>query len=119
MNKPLSALSRRQFIVGATGSSLVLGLGSSLGGCQPDQAASDLATTGGSDVFSPVVWFEIDSAGAILMNIVRAEMGQHVGTALAVVPPRLPRNGPSAVVPAMTRNASWKRSSNVPPSWRP
>ena len=29
MNKPLSALSRRQFIVGITGSSLVLGLGSS------------------------------------------------------------------------------------------
>ena len=85
MNKPLSALSRRQFIVGVTGSSLVLGLGSSLGGCQPDQAASDLATTGGSDVFSPVVWFEIDSAGAILMNIVRAEMGQHVGTALAQI----------------------------------
>ena len=46
MNKPLSALSRRQFIVGVTGSSLVLGLGSSLGGCQPDQAASDLATAG-------------------------------------------------------------------------
>ena len=85
MNKPLSALSRRQFIVGVTGSSLVLGLGSSLGGCQPDQAASDLATAGGSDVFSPVVWFEIDSAGAILMNIVRAEMGQHVGTALAQI----------------------------------
>ncbi|MEL0334101.1 MAG: molybdopterin cofactor-binding domain-containing protein, partial [Halieaceae bacterium] len=85
MNKPLSALSRRQFIVGVTGSSLVLGLGSSLGGCQPDQAASDLANTGGSDVFSPVVWFEIDSAGAILMNIVRAEMGQHVGTALAQI----------------------------------
>ncbi|NBP96098.1 MAG: hypothetical protein EBU28_12360, partial [Gammaproteobacteria bacterium] len=63
----------------------MLGLGSSLGGCQPDQAASDLATAGGSDVFSPVVWFEIDSAGAILMNIVRAEMGQHVGTALAQI----------------------------------
>ncbi|GIR70483.1 MAG: hypothetical protein CM15mP74_17340 [Halieaceae bacterium] len=71
--------------MGVTGSSLVLGLGSSLGGCQPDQAASDLATTGASDVFSPVVWFEIDSAGAILMNIVRAEMGQHVGTALAQI----------------------------------
>jgi CO/xanthine dehydrogenase Mo-binding subunit len=63
----------------------VLGLGSSLVGCQPDQAASDLATAGSSDVFSPVVWFEIDSAGAILMNIVRAEMGQHVGTALAQI----------------------------------
>jgi CO/xanthine dehydrogenase Mo-binding subunit len=33
--------------------------------------------------FSPTVWFEIDGAGAITVNIKRAEMGQHVGTALA------------------------------------
>ena len=85
MNKPIAALSRRQFVVGAAGSSLVLGLGSALGGCQPDQAASDLVSQGGSASFSPVMWFEIDASGAITMNIVRAEMGQHVGTALAQV----------------------------------
>jgi isoquinoline 1-oxidoreductase beta subunit len=85
MNKPIAALSRRQFVVGAAGSSLVLGLGSALGGCQPDQAASDLVSQGGSASFSPVMWFEIDAKGAIKMNIVRAEMGQHVGTALAQV----------------------------------
>ena len=85
MNKPIAALSRRQFVVGAAGSSLVLGLGSALGGCQPDQAASDLVSQGGSASFSPVMWFEIDANGAITMNIVRAEMGQHVGTALAQV----------------------------------
>ena len=84
MNKPISALSRRQFVVGAAGSSLVLGLGSALSGCQPDQAASDLVSQGGSASFSPVMWFEIDAKGAIKMNI-RAEMGQHVGTALAQV----------------------------------
>ena len=85
MNKPIAALSRRQFVVGAAGSSLVLGLGSALGGCQPDQTASDLVSQGGSASFSPVMWFEIDANGAITMNIVRAEMGQHVGTALAQV----------------------------------
>ena len=85
MNKPIGALSRRQFVVGAAGSSLVLGLGSALSGCQPDQAASDLVSQGGSASFSPVMWFEIDADGAIKMNIVRAEMGQHVGTALAQV----------------------------------
>lgn len=85
MNKPIGALSRRQFVVGAAGSSLVLGLGSALGGCQPDQTASDLVSQGGSASFSPVMWFEIDANGAITMNIVRAEMGQHVGTALAQV----------------------------------
>ena len=85
MNKPIAVLSRRQFVVGAAGSSLVLGLGSALGGCQPDQTASDLVSQGGSASFSPVMWFEIDANGAITMNIVRAEMGQHVGTALAQV----------------------------------
>lgn len=85
MNKPIGALSRRQFVVGAAGSSLVLGLGAGLGGCQPDQAATDLVSQGGSASFSPVMWFEIDANGAITMNIVRAEMGQHVGTALAQV----------------------------------
>ena len=29
------------------------------------------------------VWFEVDSAGAVVVNIAKAEMGQHVGTALA------------------------------------
>ena len=85
MNKPIGALSRRQFVVGAAGSSLVLGLGAGLGGCQPDQAATDLVSQGGSASFSPVMWFEIHANGAITMNIVRAEMGQHVGTALAQV----------------------------------
>ncbi len=85
MNKPVGALSRRQFVVGAAGSSLVLGLGLALSGCQPDQTASDLVSQGGSASFSPVMWFEIDANGAITMNIVRAEMGQHVGTALAQV----------------------------------
>jgi isoquinoline 1-oxidoreductase beta subunit len=85
MNKPIGALSRRQFVVGAAGSSLVLGLGLALSGCQPDQTASDLVSQGGSASFSPVMWFEIDANGAITMNIVRAEMGQHVGTALAQV----------------------------------
>ena len=85
MNKPIVALSRRQFVVGAAGSSLVLGLGLALSGCQPDQTASDLVSQGGSASFSPVMWFEIDANGAITMNIVRAEMGQHVGTALAQV----------------------------------
>ena len=72
MNKPIAALSRRQFVVGAAGSSLVLGLGSALGGCQPDKAASDLVRQGGSASFSPVMWFEIDASGAITMNSSRA-----------------------------------------------
>ena len=79
------AVSRRQFVAGAAASSLVMGLGTVLAGCSADEAVSDLASAGSSAAFSPVIWFEIDSSGAVLINIVRAEMGQHVGTALAQV----------------------------------
>ena len=78
-------LSRRRFVAGAASSSLVMGLGAVLPGCGADQVASDLAGAGASQAFSPVIWFEIDAQGTVLINIVRAEMGQHVGTALAQI----------------------------------
>ncbi len=33
--------------------------------------------------FEPTQWFSIDAAGIVTVNVIRAEMGQHVGTALA------------------------------------
>ena len=77
-------MDRRTFIAGTAGTTLVMGLGSVLPGCSPDDAASDLKA-GASKKFSPVVWFEIDGTGNVLVNIAKAEMGQHVGTALARV----------------------------------
>ncbi|MGB6764576.1 molybdopterin cofactor-binding domain-containing protein [Mycobacterium sp.] len=35
------------------------------------------------DLFEPTIWCGIDRVGAVTVNIIRAEMGQHVGTALA------------------------------------
>ena len=35
------------------------------------------------DVFEPTIWYSIDRDGIVTVNIIRAEMGQHVGTALA------------------------------------
>jgi CO/xanthine dehydrogenase Mo-binding subunit len=54
-----------------------------LPGCSREEAASDIAAGGASKIFSPAVWFEIGSDGQVLVNIAKAEMGQHVGTALA------------------------------------
>ncbi len=36
-----------------------------------------------ADGFEPTIWFGIDKTGVVTINIVRAEMGQHVGTAIA------------------------------------
>jgi CO/xanthine dehydrogenase Mo-binding subunit len=38
---------------------------------------------GPSELFEPTIWYSIDRDGVVSVNIIRAEMGQHVGTALA------------------------------------
>ena len=78
-------ISRRSFIAGTAGATLVMGLGSVLPGCSREQAASDLVADGVSKSFAPTVWFVVNGAGDVLVNIAKAEMGQHVGTALARV----------------------------------
>ena len=76
-------LSRRTFLAGSVGAGLFMGLGAVLPGCSREEAASEIGTTGASQSFAPTVWFEINSDGGVLVNIAKAEMGQHVGTALA------------------------------------
>ena len=52
-------------------------------------AAMDPAVPGGvpfaegKSLFEPTLWFAIDGDGQVTVNIIRAEMGQHVGTAIA------------------------------------
>jgi CO/xanthine dehydrogenase Mo-binding subunit len=83
--KRQAPITRRTFLAGTAGTTLVMGLGSVLPGCSREEAAGDIAAAGASKVFSPAVWFELDGSGAVLINIAKAEMGQHVGTALARV----------------------------------
>lgn len=80
---PLAALSRRQFLVFGTGAGIALGFaGTAFSAMDPARPGS----TVGADrppLLDPNLWFAIDAAGVVTINIVRAEMGQHVGTALA------------------------------------
>ena len=85
LQKQTRSISRRTFLAGTVGTTLVMGVGSMLAGCSREEAASDLAAQGASKRFSPTVWFEVDGTGGVLINIAKAEMGQHVGTALARV----------------------------------
>lgn len=80
-NKSQLDQSRRQFLIGTVGTSLLMAFA-------PAVQAMDVVTgTAGTrlagKLFSPTVWFEIDAKGNILVNVAKAEMGQHVGTALA------------------------------------
>lgn len=83
MQQRTPGISRRTFLATSVSTGLVMGFGTLLPGCSRDQATSDIAAGAASRIFSPVVWFEIDGSGAVLINIAKAEMGQHVGTALA------------------------------------
>jgi isoquinoline 1-oxidoreductase beta subunit len=80
-NKSQADQSRRQFLIATVGSSLLMAFA-------PAVQAMDVVTGGAGTrlagkLFSPTVWFEIDTQGNVLVNVAKAEMGQHVGTALA------------------------------------
>lgn len=77
-----TTLTRRTFLARSAGAGLVMGLGVVLPGCSREQAVDEMAD-GASISFSPAVWVEVNGNGEVLVNIAKAEMGQHVGTALA------------------------------------
>jgi isoquinoline 1-oxidoreductase beta subunit len=67
--------SRRGFLITMMGAGVMLGY-----------VRSSVADPGGrsaSELFEPTIWYGIDPSGTVTVNIIRAEMGQHVGTALA------------------------------------
>ena len=72
-----SVLSRRGFLVASASTGLVLAFArNAMSVDNPAEAAQ-------SGNFEPSIWYGIDPQGIVTVNIVRAEMGQHVGTALA------------------------------------
>ncbi len=52
------------------------------GGMKP-VAADGLPGRAMGDTFEPTMWYWIDADGQVNVNIIRAEIGQHVGTAIA------------------------------------
>jgi isoquinoline 1-oxidoreductase subunit beta len=68
-----SALSRRAFLVGLAGATVTLGF------AWQEGTAEEL----GFSPFEPTIWYSVDRDGIVTVNITRAEMGQHIGTAVA------------------------------------
>src|SRR5712691_7050177 len=75
-----SATSRREFLVRsaatAAGTFLSIGL---------PTLGSSTATAQAMSGFTPSIWFTLTPDGKVTMHIVKAEMGQHVGTGLAQI----------------------------------
>jgi isoquinoline 1-oxidoreductase subunit beta len=74
--------SRRSFLIAAMGTGVMLGFTRS-GRTATVSSTGDQAEVIQADLFEPTIWYSIDRNGLVTVNITRAEMGQHVGTALA------------------------------------
>ncbi len=76
--KHKSTVSRRNFLIGSVSGSVMMAFA-------PGVMASTASAADSlkNKVFSPTIWFEIKTTGEVVVNIAKAEMGQHVGTALA------------------------------------
>src|ERR1700722_13474922 len=70
------SLSRRNFLIGVAGSCVAFGFA-------PVEAMAGAAPGSERSAFEPSIWYNIDRDGIVTINITRAEMGQHIGTALA------------------------------------
>jgi isoquinoline 1-oxidoreductase subunit beta len=66
-----TALSRRVFLIGLAGTAATFGFA-------PEKAIAQQPA-----LFEPTIWYSVDRDGIVTVNIIRAEMGQHVGTAIA------------------------------------
>ncbi|MDA8953469.1 molybdopterin-dependent oxidoreductase [Pseudomonadales bacterium] len=77
-DKPLSSkLSRRGFMIGATS------VGVTLAFVPAALLASDPAHALSANKFEPTIWYSIAPSGQITVDVTKAEMGQHIGTAFA------------------------------------
>lgn len=72
VNSPI--LSRRGFLITTAGAGVAF---SFLTACDRTAAAAD------APPFEPTQWYSMDANGIVTVNVIRAEMGQHVGTSLA------------------------------------
>src|SRR5580704_8738714 len=68
------SLSRRRFLIGAAGAAVAFGFVTT-------ETLADIADV--RSTFDPTIWYDIDRDGIVTVHVIRAEMGQHIGTALA------------------------------------
>ena len=85
-NEEAVSLSRRSFLIATAATGAMFGFASvanalSVVGPTLSSAAADSA----QPLFEPTVWFDIDHTGIVSVNVTKAEMGQHIGTAIARV----------------------------------
>jgi CO/xanthine dehydrogenase Mo-binding subunit len=74
---------RRGFLIAMVATGVVLGFPRYALTAFELPSPADEAEMAPGELFEPTIWYGIDRNGLVTVNIIRAEMGQHVGTALA------------------------------------
>src|SRR5215469_10068228 len=75
---PVTTVNRRHFLVG-----MAAGAGLTCGFTLLPELTGSAGEALAAGNFSPTVWYTIDRGGLVTVHVTKAEMGQHVGTALA------------------------------------
>jgi isoquinoline 1-oxidoreductase subunit beta len=95
-------LSRRTFLIGAAGAGFTLAF------VDPSAVFADPATAIANRLFEPTIWYQIDREGIVTVNVIRAEMGQHIGTALArIVADELEADWTSVRINSVDTDPKW------------
>ena len=101
------SLQRRGFMIAAVSSGFAMTFLRADHSFASGLAAAPSAADSG-DIFDPTIWFEIDRDGIVTVNIAKAEMGQHVGTALArIVADELEANWDSVRLNYVDSDPKW------------
>lgn len=76
-------LTRRGFLVSMAAAGAAFGFPLSATAAMDPTVADGSPIDATGNTFEPTLWYWIDTEGQVNVNIIRAEMGQHVGTAIA------------------------------------
>ncbi|WP_289080985.1 molybdopterin cofactor-binding domain-containing protein [uncultured Sulfitobacter sp.] len=76
-------MTRRGFLVSMTAVGVAFGFPQASHAAMNPAVPDGTPVTPNGDTFEPSMWYWIDADGQVNVNIIRAEMGQHVGTAIA------------------------------------
>jgi isoquinoline 1-oxidoreductase subunit beta len=92
--------SRREFLVQMAGAVAVLGYAPSVLAGAP--------ANGPALIFEPTIWYAIDRDGTVTVNVIRAELGQHIGTAVArILADELEADWSKVQVRTVDSNSKW------------
>ncbi|WP_169727492.1 xanthine dehydrogenase family protein molybdopterin-binding subunit [Granulosicoccus antarcticus] len=76
-------MGRRGFLISMAATGAAFGFPLQSNAAMTPQVADGVPIEAVGETFEPSMWYWIDTEGQVNVNIIRAEMGQHVGTAIA------------------------------------